>query len=82
MSASIDIDEILAQDRENHPNERTLPWEETTTASPSLWSPNPIGPKTCASSGSIPVNIAATPNGLPMAAARASMVISTHRATI
>lgn len=29
MSASIDIDEILAQDRENHPNERTLPWEET-----------------------------------------------------
>lgn len=29
MVASISIDEIFAQDRENHPNERTLPWEET-----------------------------------------------------
>ena len=29
MAASISIDEIFAQDRENHPNERTLPWEET-----------------------------------------------------
>ena len=29
MSASIDIDEIFAQDRENRPMERTLPWEET-----------------------------------------------------
>lgn len=28
MSASIDIDEIFAQDRENRPMERTLPWEE------------------------------------------------------
>lgn len=25
----ITIDEILAQDRENRPNERTLPWEES-----------------------------------------------------
>ena len=29
MSASIDIDEIFAQDRENRPTERTLPWEES-----------------------------------------------------
>ncbi|WP_166015904.1 hypothetical protein [Chelativorans multitrophicus] len=29
MAASISIDEIIAQDREMHPNERTLPWEET-----------------------------------------------------
>ena len=29
MSISIDIDEIFAQDRENRPMERTLPWEET-----------------------------------------------------
>ena len=29
MAANISIDEIIAQDRENHPNERTLPWEET-----------------------------------------------------
>ena len=29
MPAMIDVDEIFAQDRENHPNERTLPWEET-----------------------------------------------------
>ena len=29
MSASTDIDEIFAQDRENRPMERTLPWEET-----------------------------------------------------
>ena len=29
MSAGISIDEIFAQDRENRPMERTLPWEET-----------------------------------------------------
>lgn len=29
MAASISIDEIIAQDRENCPIERTLPWEET-----------------------------------------------------
>ena len=29
MAASIDVDEIFAQDRENRPLERTLPWEES-----------------------------------------------------
>ncbi|CUX03426.1 hypothetical protein AGR1B_Lc50017 [Agrobacterium fabacearum S56] len=82
MSASIDIDEIFAQDWENRPTERTLPWEENCDGITVVVEPKPIGPKTCACSTSMPVNIAATPNGRPMAAVRVSMVISTHRAMI
>lgn len=82
MSASIDVDEIFAQDRENRPMERTLPWEESRDGITVVVEPKPHWPKTCAFSGSMPLNIAATLNGLPMAAVRASMVISTPPATI
>lgn len=82
MAASIDVDETFAQDRENRPLERTLPWEESRDGMTVVVEPSPIGPKICAFSGSMPVNTAAMPNGLPMAAVRASMVTSIHRATI
>lgn len=82
MTASISIDEIFAQDRENHPNERTLPWKKPATASPSSSSQSPIGPRTCACSGSMPVNIAATPSGQLMVLVPVSSVISIPQAMI
>ncbi len=41
MSASIDIDEICAQDRENGPPDRTLPWEESRDGMTVVVEPKP-----------------------------------------
>ena len=82
MAASISIDEIFAQDRENHPNERTLPWEETRDGITVVVEPKPHWPRTCACSGSIPVNIAATPSGQLMVLVPVSSVISIPQAMI
>ena len=41
MSANIDIDEIFAQDRENRPTERTLPWEESRDGMTVVVEPKP-----------------------------------------
>ena len=41
MSASIDVDEIFAQDRENSPPDRTLPWEETRDGMTVVVEPKP-----------------------------------------
>ena len=43
MSANIDIDEIFAQDRENRPTERTLPWEESRDGMTVVVGPKPHG---------------------------------------
>ena len=41
MAASIDVDEIFAQDRENRPLERTLPWEESRDGMTVVVEPKP-----------------------------------------
>ena len=82
MPAIIDINQIFLEDHEHPPSERSLPWEEIRDGITVVVEPMPIGPKTCASSASMRVNIAAMPNGLPMEAVRASMVISIHSAAI
>ena len=41
MAASIDVDEIFAQDRENRPLERILPWEESRDGMTVVVEPKP-----------------------------------------
>lgn len=82
MPAIIDINQIFLEDHEHPPSERSLPWEEIRDGITVVVEPMPIGPKTCASSGSMPVNIAATPTGRLMALVPVSSVMSTHQATI